>query len=81
MLRGIFFCGSIRGTKGVVYVIGSGISLIGLLVDLVIAGIVLYAVYLILNMLNLPEPIRTLILLIIAVIVLVFLAGIFGVKV
>lgn len=59
----------------------AGNSIISLLIELVIAGIVIYAVYLFLNMLNLPQPIRTIILLLIAVIGLVFLASLFGVKV
>jgi hypothetical protein len=59
----------------------SGTNLIGVLVQLVIAGIILYGVYLFLNMLNLPQPIRTIIMLVIAVIGLVFLAGLFGVRV
>lgn len=59
----------------------AGNSIISLLIELVIAGIVIYAVYLFLNMLNLPQPIRTIILLLIAVIGLVFLAPLFGVKV
>lgn len=59
----------------------AGNSIISLLIELVITGIVIYAVYLFLNMLNLPQPIRTIILLLIAVIGLVFLAPLFGVKV
>lgn len=58
-----------------------GSSIVSLLIRLVIAGIVVYGVYLFLGMLNLPQPIKTLILLVIAVIALVFLAGLFGVGV
>lgn len=58
-----------------------GNGIISLLVELVIAGIVVYAVYLFLNMLSLPQPVKTIILLLIAVIALVFLAGLFGIHV
>lgn len=59
----------------------SSVSLIPFLIKLVIACIVLYGVYIFLNFLNLPQPIKTLILLVIAVIGLVFLSNLFGIAV
>lgn len=55
--------------------------LLRILIDLGIAAIIIYAVYLFLNMLALPQPLRTIIFLIIAVIALVFLANLFGINV
>jgi hypothetical protein len=52
--------------------------LIELLVTLLILCIVIYAVYVVLGMLNLPPPIRTLIYLLIAVVVIVWLLQRFG---
>lgn len=57
----------------------TGMGLVKILIDLVIACIVIYGVYIFLNFLNLPQPIKTLILLVIAIIGLVFLANLFGV--
>lgn len=57
----------------------SGNSLIRILIDLAIAGILVYAVYLFLNMLGLPQPVKTLIVLVIAVIALIFLAQLLGI--
>ena len=54
-------------------------SLVGLLVALIILCIVVYAVYLVLGMLTLPAPVKTLIGLLIAVICLVILAGYAGI--
>lgn len=59
----------------------STVGLLPLLVQLVVAGIIIYAVYLFLGMLNLPQPIKTIILLIVAVIGLIFLARLFGIAV
>lgn len=56
-------------------------SLIRLLIELGIGAIIIYAVYLFLGMLQLPQPVRTIILLIIAVIALVFLASLFGINI
>lgn len=56
-------------------------NLISLLVQLIVGGIVIYAVYLFLGMLNLPQPIKTIILLLVAAIALAFLAGLFGIRV
>lgn len=58
-----------------------GSGLISILIYLVIGAIIVYAVYLFLNMLNLPQPIKTIVLLIIAVIGLIFLANLFGIGV
>lgn len=60
--------------------LGSG-SVITLIVDLVIAGIIVYVVYLFLGMLSLPQPVRTMILLLFAVIAIVFLFGLFGIRI
>lgn len=60
--------------------IGS-LGLITLLVELVVGGIIIYAVYLFLGMLALPQPIRTIILLVVAGVAIVFLAGLFGIRV
>lgn len=56
-------------------------NLVGILIKLIIAGIVIYGVYYFLNMLSLPQPIKTLIMLVIAVIGLIFLASLFGIGV
>ncbi len=56
-------------------------GLLPLLLQLVVAGIIIYAVYLFLGMLNLPAPVRTIVLLLVAVIGLVFLFGLFGITI
>lgn len=56
-----------------------GSNLIAILIELVVGAIIIYAVYIFLGMLNLPAPIKTVVLLIIAAIALVLLAGIFGI--
>lgn len=52
-----------------------------ILVRLIIVGIIVYGVYMFLNMLNLPQPIKSLVLLVVAVIGLIFLANLFGIRV
>lgn len=59
----------------------SSVSLIPFLIKLVIACVVLYGVYIFLNFLSLPQPIKSLILVVIAVIGLIFLANLLGVAV
>lgn len=56
----------------------SSSGLIRLLLELVIACLVLYGVYVFIGFLNLPQPIRNLVLIVIAVIGLVFLLNLFG---
>ncbi len=56
-------------------------SIIGLLIELVLAMIVIYAIYLFLGILALPQQVKTIILLLIAVVAIVFLAGLFGIHV
>lgn len=55
-------------------------GLISFLVTLIVMGIVIYAVYLVLNMLPLPQPIKTLVYLVIAVIFLVMLLSATGIS-
>ncbi len=52
--------------------------MISLLVMLIVLCIVIYAVYIVLGMITLPAPIKTLIYLLIACIVLIFLLNHFG---
>ncbi len=48
-------------------------SLIGILIGLIVIAIICYAVYLVLGMLPIPQPIKTLIWLLIAVIFLIII--------
>jgi hypothetical protein len=54
-------------------------DLIGLLVTLVILCVVIYAVHIVVGMIALPQPIKTLIYLLIAVIVLLWMLDRFGI--
>lgn len=54
-------------------------NLISVLIQLVVAAIVVYGVYIFLGILNLPQPIKTLIVLVVAAIGLLWLAGLFHV--
>ena len=56
-------------------------QIITILFELIIGGIFLYGVYLFLDILKLPEQIKTIVMLFIAVVALVFLAGLFGLRV
>lgn len=53
-------------------------GLIGFLIALIILCIILYAISLVLNMIQLPPPVKTLVWLVIAVIVLIFLLNALG---
>jgi hypothetical protein len=53
--------------------------MIELLLSIIVLAIVAYAVYVLINWLPLPPPIKTVVLLLFAVIVLLALAGLFGV--
>lgn len=58
----------------------SGIDgLVRLLIYLLIGGLIVYAVYWIVGMLTLPQPVKTVILIIIAIIVLLWLLSTFGI--
>lgn len=58
--------------------LGTG-NVVGLLIDLIIAGIVIYGVYLFLGLIALPPQLKQIVLLVIAVIALVFLGHALGV--
>lgn len=53
-------------------------GLVGFLIALIIICIVLYAISLVLGMIQLPPPVKTLVWLVIAVIVLIFLLNSLG---
>lgn len=52
--------------------------MISLLITLLIGAVVLYVVYLIVGMVNLPEPIKRIVYIIIGIIVLLWLLDSFG---
>lgn len=52
--------------------------LIPLLVQLLIGGLVVYAVYWFIGMLALPEPFKKIVMVVIAIIALLWLLGLFG---
>jgi hypothetical protein len=53
--------------------------MLSLLFTLLIVAVIVYVVYLIVGMINLPAPIKTIVYLIMGVIVLVYLASLFGI--
>jgi len=54
-------------------------SLIGFLVFALVAAIVIYVIYLILGMINLPAPIKTIVYLIVALFILLWLLSATGI--
>lgn len=58
--------------------LGGELFMISILVTLLLGAIVLYVVYLIVGMINLPAQIKNIVYIIIAVIVLLWLLSIFG---
>lgn len=52
--------------------------MIELLVGLLIAAVIIYVLYLILGMVNLPAPIKNIVYIIVAVIILIWLLQYFG---
>lgn len=49
------------------------VGVLGILLSLIVTAIIIYAVYLVLNMLPIPQPIKTLIWLVLAIIFLVMI--------
>lgn len=64
----------ILGTTGVT-------GLIPLLIQILILGVILYVVNLVLNMITLPPPVKTIAWLIIGLLVLVWLLRLFGIAI
>lgn len=58
-----------------------GASLISILVWLLVFGIIVYAVFLVLGMLPLPQPIKTIIVLLIAVVMVIWLLARLGIMI
>lgn len=52
--------------------------MIELLISLIVIGVLAYCVYLLINFLPLPAPIKTIVLILFSLIVLLAIAGLFG---
>lgn len=55
-------------------------TLVSILLSLIILGILIYAVYLIVGMLPIPQPIKTLVWLLVAVVFLIVLLNMLGIS-
>jgi hypothetical protein len=52
-------------------------NLVNLLIQILFAGLIIYAIYWVLGMLTLPAPIKQIILVIVAVLALIWILGLF----
>ena len=56
------------------------IALMGFLVTMLIAAVIIYVLYLVLGLINLPQPIKTIIYLIVGLFLVLYLLGAVGIN-